>query len=184
MLASALNGLPDGSPVTFQVRAALSTLMYTCLFGSQAEPWAAFDAAASRLGDQVPLPITVCRQTCGDPARADSRAFAGLDALLADIDREQDPAAVIAIGVAGLFVDRMTGSRSALERVVRQARESGEVYLVMQAQPALGFEAFFRGRWDEAERHFSQALGLVRQHGYRLYEWISGYGLALVAAAR
>jgi DNA-binding CsgD family transcriptional regulator len=184
MLAGALDGVPDGSALTSQVRAALSTLMYTCLFGSQAEPWAAFDAVTSRLGDQVPLPITVCRQTCGDPARADSRAFADLDTLLAGIDREEDPAAVIAVGVAGLFVDRMAGSRAALERVVRQARESGEVFLVVQAQPVLGFEAFFRGRWDEAERHFSQTLGLVQQHGYRLYEWISGYGLALVAAAR
>jgi DNA-binding CsgD family transcriptional regulator len=184
MLAGALDGVPAGSALTFQVRAALSTLMYICLFGSQAEPWAAFDAVTRRLGDQVPAPIAVCRQTCGDPARASSRAVADLDALLAGIDREEDPAAVIAIAVAGFFLDRMTRSRAALERVVGQARESGEVYLVMQAQPVLGFEAFFRGRWDEAERHFSATLSLVRQHGYRLYEWISGYGLAVVAAAR
>jgi hypothetical protein len=156
MLAGALHGVPAGSAPTFQVRAALSTLMHICLFSSQAGSWAAFDAVTSRLGDQVPLPIAVCRQTGGDPARADSQAFSHLDTLLAGIDREEDPAAVIATSVAGFFVDRMTGSRAVLERVARQARDSGEVYLVMQAQPVLGFEAFFRGRWDEAERHFSQ----------------------------
>jgi DNA-binding CsgD family transcriptional regulator len=184
MLAGALESVPPGADLTFQVRAALSTLMYICLFGSQAEPWSAFDAVTARLGDRVPLPIAVCRQLCGDPARATAQAQADLAALLAGIDAEADPADVVAIGVAGFFVDRMTECRAALEQVVRQARESGEVYLVMQAQPILGFEAFFNGHWDEAERHFSATLSLVRQHGYRLYEWISGFGLALVAAAR
>jgi DNA-binding CsgD family transcriptional regulator len=184
MLAGALEDVSAGTALTFQARAALSTLMYICLFGSQEGPWVTFDAATARLGDRVPRSIAVCRQTCGDPARAGSQAYEDLTRLLAGIDHEEDPAEVIAIGVAGFFVDRMTEARAALERVVRQGRESEEVFLVMQAQPILGFEAFFRGRWDEAEQHFTDALTLIRQHGYRLYEWISGYGLALIAAAR
>jgi DNA-binding CsgD family transcriptional regulator len=184
MLAGALEDVPAGAASTFQMHAALSTLMHICLFGSQEEYWAAFDAATARLGGRLPQSIAICRQTCGDPARAGSQAHAALTRLLAGIDHEKDPAEIVSTGVAGFFVDRMTEARVALERVARQGRESGEVFLAVQAQPLLGFEAFFRGRWDEAEQYFTDTLNLVRQHGYRLYEWISGYGLALIAAAR
>jgi DNA-binding CsgD family transcriptional regulator len=184
VLAGALEGVSVQAARTFQVRAALSTLVFVCLFGSRAAPWTTFDAVVARLGGQVPASIAACRQAYGDPARADSQAYANLTALVAGIDREEEPAEVIAIGTAGFFADRMTESRAALERVLGQARESGEVFHAVQAQSILGFEAFYRGRWEEAERHFAETLSLARQNGYRPYEGVSGYGLALADAAR
>jgi DNA-binding CsgD family transcriptional regulator len=184
ILAGALETVRQGTPVTFQLRAALYTLLYVCFFGARTELWAPFDAALSQLDDQALAVLKVARQTYVDPAYADHSAYDSLDALIAGSGQVIDPAEVIAISVCGCRVDRLGGCRAALQRALHQGRDADDMHVTTQALSLLGFGAFFEGRWQETERYMTQAEELMERHGFRLYLWSVQYWLAVIAAVR
>ena len=82
ILSGALGSFDQGRPATFQIRAALHTLLYVCFFGARQELWAAFDAIASRVSDPELELMMLSRQTYVDPVNADTSAYQWLDDLV------------------------------------------------------------------------------------------------------
>jgi hypothetical protein len=181
ILAGALEAVSEGTPVTFQLRAALSTLLYVCFFGARSELWTAFDVAMSQLDHQALAVLEVARQTYLDPAYADHSAYDNLDSLIAGIGQVIDPAEVISISVCGCWVDRLGSCRAALQRALHQGRDADDMNVTTQALSLLGFGSFFEGRWQETERHMTEAEELMERHGFRLYLWSVQYWLAVIA---
>jgi len=184
ILVGALATVGPGTPVTFQLRAALYTLLYVCFFGARTELWAPFDTAMSQLDDQAIAVLKVARQTYVDPAYADRSAYDSLDALIAGSGQVIDPAEMIAISVCGCWVDRLGGCRAVLQRALHQGRNADDMHVTTQALSLLGFGAFFEGRWQETERYMTEAEELMERHGFRLYLWSVQYWLAVIAAVR
>ena len=162
----------------------LNTLCQVCFFGGRRELWLPVDAAIDRLGEQTPPSLELLRRLYGDPAHAGAPEIGRLDDAINGLYDEPDPAEVIRIGTASLYVDRLAGCRPGLRRVARNGLEKGDVATTMQAAGLLAFEAYFEGRWDEADSLLAEALSLCEKHGYRLLGWSAQYGQALLAAAR
>ena len=185
ILTGALETVGRGTPMTFQLRAALFTLLYVCFFGARSELWAPFDAALSQLADDEATGILkVARQTYVDPAYADHSAYDSLDALIAGSGQAIDPAVMIAISVCGCWVDRLGGCRATLRRALHLGRDADDMHITTQALSLLGFGAFFEGRWQETEQYMTEAEQLMERHGFRLYLWSVQYWLAVIAAVR
>jgi hypothetical protein len=178
ILAGALEAVSEGTPVTFQLRAALSTLLYVCFFGARSELWTAFDVAMSQLDHQALAVLEVARPY------ADHSAYDDLDSLIAGIGQVIDPAEVISISVCGCWVDRLGSCRAALQRALHQGRDADDMNVTTQALSLLGFGSFFEGRWQETERYMTEAEELMERHGFRLYLWSVQYWLAVIAAVR
>jgi ATP/maltotriose-dependent transcriptional regulator MalT len=92
---------------------------------------------------------------------------------------------VARVGLACLFVDRLTGCRSALWRILRAGRDGGAVTLSLHALSLLGLDHFMTGEWDAAQALAEEHVSLCRTHNYRLLELVGGvYLQAMLAAAR
>jgi DNA-binding CsgD family transcriptional regulator len=72
----------------------------------------------------------------------------------------------------------------ALERVVGEGEAVGAVGCVVHARWLLGFSAFWRGDWDDAQAHFDAGLALCGPLGLSGLRWPGVAGLGLVAAGR
>ena len=106
--------------------------------------------------------MELLRRLLGDPAHAGAPAIAHLDAAIADLHHDPDPAEVIRISTASTYVDRLAGCRPALRRVVSTGRETGDVASTVKAAELLAFDAFFEGRWEEADALLAESLPLLR----------------------
>jgi hypothetical protein len=173
----------EAAPIAALIE-ALNMLCLICFFGGRQELWQPLDAAIGRLGSRTPRSLELLRRLYGDPAHAGTPAIDRLDAAVAELHREPDPAEVIRIGTASFYVDRLAGCRPGFRRVAQNGRETGDVATTVKAAQMLAFEAYFEGRWDEADSLLAESLPLGEQHGYRLFVWCAQYGQALLAAAR
>jgi DNA-binding CsgD family transcriptional regulator len=163
---------------------AVNLLCVVCFFGGREELWPPVDAAINRLGPQKPPSLELLRRLLGDPAHAGTPAIARLDTAVAGLHHDPDPAEVIRISTASIYVDRLAGCRPALRRVLVTGRETGDVASTVKAAELLALEAFFEGRWEEADALLAESRPLCEQNGYRLLGWSATYVQALLAAAR
>jgi DNA-binding CsgD family transcriptional regulator len=164
---------------------ALYTLGWVCYFGGRAELWAPFHQALGRLTPQVPELLALLSATFADPVRTALPALGQIDAAVAALTEQADPVWVARVGLACLFVDRLTGCRSALWRILRDGRDSGAVTLSLHALSLLGLDHFMTGEWETAQMLTEEHVSLCRTHNYRLLEFLGGvYQQAMLAAAR
>jgi DNA-binding CsgD family transcriptional regulator len=111
-------------------------------------------------------------------------ALPELDAAVATLRDEIDPVRIMRLGIAAGFVDRLSGCREALRRVVRQGRDSGGLILAVDAMFLLASDAFTTGDWNEVLRLADEGIELCETHGYPVLAWSGFAQKALVAAAR
>jgi DNA-binding CsgD family transcriptional regulator len=163
---------------------ALYALAWVCYFGGRAELWAPFDRAMGRLKPEVPELLTLVSATFADPARTVRPALGGLDDAVAALNEQTDPVWVARVGLACMFVDRLTGCRSALWRILRAGREGRVITLSLHALSLLGLDHFMTGEWDMAQALADEHVSLCRAHHYRLLECRGLYLQAMLAAAR
>jgi hypothetical protein len=161
---------------------ALYTLMLVCFFGGRPALWSPLLAAVARLGDGVPAPVLLSSKTLADPARTAAGALPLLDAAIAELAGEVNPARIVRIALASQFVDRQPGCRAALWQVVRSGRDGGAAASAMNAQVLLSRDAFAAGQWDQAQRLADEAAARCREHGYLLLAWPGRHVQALIAA--
>jgi hypothetical protein len=180
----AIEAASPEAPQALALVEALNLLCIVCFFGGRPELWPPVDAAINRLGPRTPPSLELLRLLFGDPAHAGAQAIARLDAAVAALHHDPDPAEVIRISTASTYVDRLAGCRPALRRVVSTGRETGDVASTVKAAELLAFDAFFEGRWEEADALLAESLPLCEQDGYRLLGWSAMYVQALLAAAR
>ncbi|BCB86216.1 AAA family ATPase [Phytohabitans suffuscus] len=163
---------------------ALQALLTVCAFGGRDELWAPFHDAVARLRPGPPTLLALGASLVAAPARATPGDLALLDDLIGRLHDEVDPARIVAVGRAALFVDRMPACREAHRRVVRDAQRGGAVIAVVRALVNLCLDAVRAGRWAEATRLAAEGQALCAAHGYQMLRWPLRFGVALVAAGR
>jgi DNA-binding CsgD family transcriptional regulator len=163
---------------------ALHTLFTVCIYGWRPGLWHAFDAALARLTPRPPALLSLCASLMRDPARATPGEIDQLEAVISRLHGEADPSAIVRIGRAALFVDRMSGCREAHWRIVRDGRTGGAVASAIYALINLCLEDYLVGEWDEAEQLADEGLQLCETHGYHLFAAGLWFGKARVAAGR
>lgn len=163
---------------------ALYTLVAVCHFAGRPEAWDALDDLLGRLQTSSAPDAVLLAQTHGDPARATPWALEELDRAVSGLGDTLDAGLVVRTGVAGFYLDRLSGCREALDRVVRDGLDGGAAGSAVMALNMVAFDDLGAGRWDDALGAAQEAIGLSSSRGYRLYEWCSRYLLALVAADR
>ncbi|MGW7366222.1 ATP-binding protein [Streptomyces sp. NPDC054841] len=176
--------LPEGADDNI-LREALSTLLMVCFFGGRPELWHSFDSALTRCrpGASDPL-LPVMRGAFGDPAHAASTVLNGLDEFIAGLHRETDPTRIIRTAVSAAYVDRLSGCRSSLRRVVDDGRNGGAITSAIQGLFLLGNDAYASGQWDELLEVTDEGLGWCATYNYRLLAWSGEFLRGLLAAAR
>jgi DNA-binding CsgD family transcriptional regulator len=184
ILVGAIEAASPEAPQAVALVEALNLLCVASFFGGRPELWPPIDAAINRLGPQTPTSLELLRLLFGDPAHAEAQAIARLDTAIAALHHDPDPAEVIRISTASTYVDRLVDCRPALRRVVLTGRETGDVASTVKAAELLAFEAYFGGRWEEADALLAESLALCEENGYRLLGWSAMYVQALLAAAR
>jgi DNA-binding CsgD family transcriptional regulator len=163
---------------------AFYTLGWVCYFGGRAELWTPFHAAFAKLTEPVPELLALLAGTFADPARTASALLGRIDAAIADLDADGDPVWSVRVGLAAMFVDRLTLCRAALWRILRDHRGDAVVTLTLHARSLLGLDQLFTGEWDEMRALAEEHVALCRLHNYRLLECLGLYLLAMRAAAR
>ncbi len=101
---------------------ALYNLGWVCYFGGRAELWAPFHQALAQLAPDVPEVLAMLSATFADPARTALAALGRIDAAVAALGEHADPVWVVRVGLACRFIDRLTGCRAALWRILRDRR--------------------------------------------------------------
>jgi hypothetical protein len=160
---------------------ALYTLGWVCYFGGRPELWAPFHRALGQLTPEVPELLALLSATFADPARTALPALGQIDAAVAALTEQTDPVWVARVGLACMFIDRLTSCRAALWRILRAG---GAVTLSLHALSLLGLDHFMTGEWDMLASLAAEHVGLCRAHNYRLLETRGMYLQAMLAAAR
>ncbi|WP_328436412.1 AAA family ATPase [Streptomyces sp. NBC_00444] len=163
---------------------ALRTLLKVCLVAGRPEFWDGYRAAMAQLTVGLSPLMELLVGILVDPARATSTSLAQLDAAIHDLHQESDPTRIERIGMMALSVDRATGCRAALWRVVEDGREGGAVTSALSALTVLCMDDFMTGQWEECGRLVTEGLGLCAKHGYQLMAWQFRLPQGLLAAVR
>ncbi|WP_214109104.1 helix-turn-helix domain-containing protein, partial [Acrocarpospora catenulata] len=162
---------------------AFYTLGWVCYFGGRAQLWAPFHAAFARLTGPVPELLALLVGTFDDPARTAGALLDRIDTAIADLDEQADPVWSVRVGLAGMFVDRLTSCRAALWRILSDKGGGPAVTLSLHARSLIGLDQLMTGEWDELRALAEEHVTLCRAHNYRLLECLGLYLLAMLAAA-
>jgi DNA-binding CsgD family transcriptional regulator len=171
---------PDDSTLT----EALYTLALVCFFGGREELCGPFHEAVARLKPQPPEWLALLAQTFLDPARTTLPVLDRLDAAIASLEDETNPARIVQVGIACAYVDRAPDCRSALWRVVEHGRAGRAVASAIKALFLLGDAAYWTGEWTELIELTDEGFGLCEAHGYQLFSWRGVFLRALLAGVR
>jgi DNA-binding CsgD family transcriptional regulator len=163
---------------------ACQTLLFVCLWAERPNLWVPFRAAIDRLMPQVDPVLDLQIKILADPVRTAPLALEQLDTAIEELRDEADPARIVRISIASLYIERLDGRREALWRVVRDGREGGAIAAALNALTQLCFDDVVTGQWDDALRLADEGLELGELHGYQLSAWPFRLAQALVAAAR
>ena len=75
---------------------------------------------------------------------------------------EVDPDEIGKLTSAAVYVDRLPSCRELLRRLIRGEQQGGAVTQAIGARGNLAVDAFFNGRWDEADQIIAEARRVVR----------------------
>ncbi|MEY9892820.1 DNA-binding CsgD family transcriptional regulator [Catenulispora sp. MAP5-51] len=182
LLTAAFAALPtpyDTAVAT--VREAMSALLMTCVHSGRAEQWAVYDAVAEQC-TTIPEALWLLRVTFADPARARPGDWARLDAAVAALPGEPDPARIVRIGTAGAYADRLGALEEQLRRTARGGRTGTNSFPAIQAGFLWASHAWSTGQWTELREVVGEGLRLCRELGYPLRSWTGKWVLACLAA--
>jgi DNA-binding CsgD family transcriptional regulator len=163
---------------------AMHNLLLVCWFGSAPELWKPFYDALARLEPVPPDFLSVASRTFADPVRTAPAALEDFDALASTLRDEPDPARVVRIGTASVYVDRLADSRAASWQLVRRGREGGPARRHLAALMHLCLDSFLTGRWDDTYELAEEGVKLCDSYGYSFFKWYFLYGLALIEGGR
>jgi DNA-binding CsgD family transcriptional regulator len=167
-----------------ELRNALHTLLLVCYFGGREELWEPFYRAIRRLQPDIPPALYLSSKTLADPTRTPATVLGHLDQEIDGLAREHDPTRIARVAIAATFVDRVSGCREALRRVVRAGCEDGAAAAGIYASIVLATDDFWTGQWDDAQRLINDANEFCNAEGYRLLSMVTRAVNALLAAGR
>jgi DNA-binding CsgD family transcriptional regulator len=163
---------------------ALYALLRVCYFGGRAELWQPLDAAITRLSPKAPAALYMATKTMSDPVRTAVPVLADLNDAIRYLRDEADPIQIVRIGLAALYVDRLSGCRDAFLHVIRDGRQGGAVASAIKVMFPLAWDDFWTGNWNEAQRLADEAVELCDSRGYRLLTWGANWLQAVLAGVR
>ena len=166
------------------LRAAVGSLSMLCIFAGKPQLWPACVAALARMTPEPPLGLRLQAMTQFDPARTAYAALDELDRAIVALNDQVDPEELLRIPTAAVYVDRLAGCRDALRRQIADTGGGGATARIAVARMNLWVDAFGSGRWDEAQQLAEEGLAECIAAGAGLYAQISGFQLAMLAAAR
>ncbi len=163
---------------------ALFVLGSAAFFGARRGLSAPFFAAVDRLRPAPPETLALLAGAFVEPVAGARPVLERLDAAVARIGEDSDPARIARLGMAATYVDRTAGCRAALWRLVEDGRAGGAVTSALEAITFLACDAYHAGDWNGAVSVATEGRALADRHGYRLLGGIVDYAEALVAAGR
>ena len=117
--------------------AALFTLNFVCYLGGAAGLWREYETFVARLSPQPPLELHLLTTAFADPAHCDAGTVDLLADAVASLD-EADHWRTAKIAAAAVYLDRLSGCRSALVELVRRGRQGEVITLAITAFNFLG----------------------------------------------
>ena len=162
--------------------AAIEVLFMVCLWGGRSGLWRPYLAALARFTSSAPEAIVLLTNGF-DPVRATPAALSRLDAALARQHAEVDQGEIGKLTGAAMYVDRLPSCRELLRRLVRGEPEGGVMNRAIGARN-LAVDAFFNGRWDEADQLITEAVQSCVANGHLLFAQNFYYLDGLMAAVR
>jgi DNA-binding CsgD family transcriptional regulator len=181
LLAGALD---NGQASDAVLAEALNVMMLICFSSGKAERWAPFYDALERLRPHVPADLDLLSKTFTDPVRTAAPVLGELETAICELAAEADATKIVRIATASIYVDRLTGCRDALWRVVRNGRDGGAVASAIRALLMLGTDYFMTGQWSKAGQAITEGVELSEARGYELLAWPGRYQLAVLASLR
>lgn len=163
---------------------ALHLLLLLCFFGGRAALWDSFYTNVARLRPESPALLSVAGWTFSDPVRTGVMALPQLETILGELPEETDPARIVRIGTAALYLDRLSDLRESSWRVVLQGRDGGPARRRVGALMHLCLNDYLTGAWDECVELADEGVQVCEDSGYRFFAWYFWYCRAVVAAAR
>ncbi|MBS2551905.1 AAA family ATPase [Catenulispora sp. NL8] len=166
------------------VAEALSLLLMACVHsGRDGQEWADYDAVAAKC-TSVPEALYLLRRTFADPARARPGDWARLDAALAALPGEPDPARIVRIATAAAHGDRLGAVDGQLRRTARGGSAGTNCFPAIQASFLWGSHAWSTGQWIELREVVGYGLALCAELDYPLRAWTGKWTLACLAAVQ
>ena len=163
--------------------AAIDALFQVCLWGSRADLWRPYLVALARLTPAAPE-ANVLLTNGFDPVRATPAVLSRLDEALARLHAEVDLDEIGKLTSAAVYVDRLPNCRELLRRLIRGEQQGGAVTQAIGARGNLAVDAFFNGRWDEADQIIAEAVQSCEANGHLLFAQNFHYLGGLMAAVR
>lgn len=163
---------------------SMHTLLLLSWYAGSPAHWEPFFRAMQKLSPQPPEILALVSRTFADPLRWGAVAAPELERSLASLSREENPATIIRIGAASVFLDRMADTREAHWRLVQHGRGGGSPRRHIAALMHLCLDDFLTGRWDEAETLAREGSELCATAGLSFFTWYFLYNRAIVAAGR
>ena len=163
--------------------AAIDCLFMVCLWGGRADLWRPYLAALARVIPAAPE-ANVLLTNGFDPVRATPAILSRLDGALARLHAETDPDEIGKLTSAAVYLDRLPACREPLRRLIRGEQQGGAVTQAIGARGNLAMDAFFDGRWDEANQVIAEAVQSCAANGHLLFAQNFHYLGGLMAAGR
>jgi DNA-binding CsgD family transcriptional regulator len=164
--------------------AALSMVWTLCLLGRRPEMWESYHHIMDQLKVEMYNTTHLISKTFADPVRTAASVRTDMDHEIRRITNITDGHEVSVIASAAMWFDRAGDCRSALWRVVMDARSGNAVGNGFAALSVLCDDDFDSGRWDECDELASELSDLGDSLGYRWLSWVPWNYAGLVAAGR
>jgi DNA-binding CsgD family transcriptional regulator len=162
---------------------AIDALFSVCLWGSRADLWRPYLAALARLTPAAPE-ANVLLTNGFDPVRATPAMLSRLDRVLAGLHADVNLDEIGKLTSAAVYVDRLPSCRELLRRLIRGEQQGGAVTQAIGARGNLAVDAFFDGRWDEADQVIAEAVQSCAANRHLLFAQNFHYLDGLMAAGR
>nr|BFE64697.1 LuxR family transcriptional regulator [Dactylosporangium thailandense] len=163
---------------------AMHTLLLLCWYGGTPEHWRPFYEALARMRPEPPDVLALASRTFPDPVRTGASALPLIDPILGSLPGESEPARIVRIGTASVYLDRLGDCRESSWRLVQQGRDGGPPRRHLGALMHLCLDDYLAGRWDEAEELALEGQEICAAGGFSFFAWYFRYNRALVAAGR
>ena len=185
ILVGAIDALGDELDAADEhLGAAIYLLLMISGFARREDLWKPCFAILERMRPETPEDLFLVSRTAADPVRLAIPALDRLDRAIARVGSDDEAWHLRRLAWAAVFVDRLSGLRTAMERLADVARESGALPLVIWMLNFLCKDYLVTGDWDELERISNEGLNICAAEGLGFYVPIFRYDRGMVAASR
>ena len=164
----------------------LCYILLSCgLLAANPSLWETYRGVLQRMGPSVPETLRILSRIAPDVARIDPGHLQELDYALDRVSAEEDPYAVLRLGIAAFPVDRLGQCREPLWHLARGSVTGGPALAAsVEAKLRLCLDDSTTGQWDEALELAHEGITLCDQNGLDIQGHTFRLCQAVIAACR